>query len=188
MDRLLNEGLPYQLVIVSKMTYGDWASRTTSADHEAALKIIRSHPERITLHNALPYAQVLDVFRHAHIGVLPTWADSYGYSVLEAQSAGCAVISTNLRALPEINSEDRGWLLQMPLNEWQNGRIHTDAEREIFRTTLEQELEKTLRHIAAHPGEIAAKAARAHASVKEHHSPASRASLTEAIYDAALGV
>lgn len=186
MDRLLTAGLPYQLVIVSKMTYGDWASKTTPADHEAAMKIIRRHPQRILLHQSLPYAEVLDVFRRSHIGLLPTWADSYGYSVLEAQAAGCAVISTNLRALPEINTEERGWLLNMPLNEWKNGRIHAEADRVIFRETLEAELERVLRHIAAHPQEIAVKAAHSLAWVRDHHSPVSRAAMTERIYDAAL--
>jgi len=37
------------------------------------------------------------------IGLLPTWADTYGYSVLEMQSMSLPVITTNIRTLPEIN-------------------------------------------------------------------------------------
>ena len=39
----------------------------------------------------------------SHIGLLPTYNDSYGYSVIEFFSYGCPVITTNILALPEIN-------------------------------------------------------------------------------------
>jgi glycosyltransferase involved in cell wall biosynthesis len=186
MDRLLRDGLPFRLVIVSKMTFGDWASRTTAEDHAAAMRIIQAHPGAIELHSSLPYAKVLDIFKRAHIGLLPTWADSYGYSVLEAQAAGCPVISTNLRALPEVNTPERGWLLEMPLNEMMNGRIHADADRLRFRQLLEAQLEATLRGIAGDPSQIASKASLSLDYIRSHHSPESRAALTEGIYDAAL--
>ncbi len=49
--------------------------------------------------------------RTADIGMLPSYADTYGFSVLEAQ-AGNAVITTDIRALPEVNNPAVGWLIK----------------------------------------------------------------------------
>ena len=52
--------------------------------------------------------ETLELMKKSHIGLLPTYADTYGYSVLEFQAAGCPVITTNVRALPEINNNNLG--------------------------------------------------------------------------------
>lgn len=44
--------------------------------------------------------------KKAHVCLLPTWMDTFAYSVLEAQACGTPVISTSLRALTEINNEN----------------------------------------------------------------------------------
>lgn len=53
--------------------------------------------------------------KKSDVGLLPTWADTYGYSVLEFQACGCPVISSNTRGLPEINNNEAGWIINMPL-------------------------------------------------------------------------
>ena len=45
------------------------------------------------------------------VGLLPTWAESYGYSVLEMQACGLPVVTTNIRALPETNV--CGWKVKL---------------------------------------------------------------------------
>lgn len=57
----------------------------------------------ITLLSNISNEQVLYHISQADIGLLPTWADTYGYSVLEMQSFNIPVITTNVRALGEIN-------------------------------------------------------------------------------------
>lgn len=46
---------------------------------------------------------VMKLLSESHVGLLPTWADTYGYSVLEMQAFDIPVITTNVRALDEIN-------------------------------------------------------------------------------------
>lgn len=59
---------------------------------------------------------LLEIIKDSHIGFLPTWADTFGYSVLEFQASGCPVISTNVRALPEINNSQVGWMINVDTN------------------------------------------------------------------------
>ena len=58
----------------------------------------------IFYHKILFNSEVMNILKNTHVGLLPTYADTYGYSVLEAQSFGCPVITTNIRAMPEINN------------------------------------------------------------------------------------
>lgn len=67
-------------------------------------------------HTSLSNDAVLEMIKTSDVGLLPTWQETYGFSVLEMQACGCPVITTNVRALPEINPENAGWLIRCPLN------------------------------------------------------------------------
>ena len=104
-DRLYKEGLVnWHLNIISKLEFGDYASKTTIEDYKSAKKIINELSGNISYHKILPNSEVMNILKNTHVGLLPTYADTYGYSVLEAQSFGCPVITTNIRAMPEINN------------------------------------------------------------------------------------
>ena len=51
--------------------------------------------------------------KKSHIGLLPTFGDTYGFSVLEMQACGCPVITSNIFALPEINNSEVGWVIDL---------------------------------------------------------------------------
>lgn len=67
----------------------------------------------VEYYNELPNETVLNKIKQCHVGALPTYGDTYGFSVLEMQASGVPVITTNTYALPEINNQDRGWMLDM---------------------------------------------------------------------------
>lgn len=186
LDVLLTKGAPLQLDIASSMQFGDYASKTTQADLTAAMRIIHRHPNAIFHHRSLPNAQVLQLFRNADIGLLPTWADTYGYTALEAMAAGCAVVSTDVRALPEVNDVQTGWVLPVEKDSWGNAILKTEADRARFSTHLEAQLIATFETIAADPDGITAKGLAAHKRILERHSPAIAAKTLEGWYDAAL--
>ena len=58
-------------------------------------KIIKGS-DWITHYETLPNDYVLELMREQHVGLLPTWSDTYGYSVLEFQGIGVPVITTNV--------------------------------------------------------------------------------------------
>lgn len=186
-DRLIEQGHPLRLHIVSEMKTGDYASQAGAAELNEAMQLIEKHPTHIFHHKRLDNAAVLDLFRKSDLGLLPTWADTYGYTVLEAQAAGCPVISTNVRALPEINPNAAGWMLEMPLDARGNAVLNTPAERTAFSTSLEVQLEAALLEILGDVGQIAEKGKVAWERIRREHHPEVRAAELEGKYDAVLG-
>lgn len=149
--QVFNELIPnypqLQLNIVSSLNYGDYATHTTKEDYIDALNIISKYPVNINHYISLPNSEVLELFRNSHVGLLPTWADSFGYSVLEAQASGCPVITTNIRALPEINNDEIGWIIEVPKNYNKDGDIISQEKSEIFSKNLYKNLYLTLLQI-----------------------------------------
>jgi glycosyltransferase involved in cell wall biosynthesis len=81
-----------------------------------ARQIIDRFPDRISYSPRLPNADVIRIFDNCHVAALPSFHDTFGYSVLEAQSHLCPVITTNQRAFPEINPEQAGWTIDLPID------------------------------------------------------------------------
>ena len=185
-DRLIVAGEAIQLVIISRMNIGDYATHAGNSEKEEAIKLIAKHPKHITWHKMLPNAEVLAILRDSHVGLLPTWADTYGYSVLEAQSAGCAVLSTDIRALPEINTQETGWIIPVRKDQFGDAILMNDDDRKTFSIQLENNLEITLKSILADPVSIQRKGVKGLERIKNLHSPELRAVEMEGIYDLAL--
>ncbi|MDG5800656.1 glycosyltransferase, partial [Marinilabiliaceae bacterium ANBcel2] len=111
---------------------------------------------------------------------------TYGYFVLEAQSCGCPVITTNIRALPEINNNECGWIIDVPKDDLGNGILKTERDRAFFCNILEQGLEKVLTDIINKPYQISDKGKKALQRIKLLHDPIRHAEQLIAIYQEAL--
>ncbi len=185
MDRLLERGAPLHLTIVSQLQTQDYVTNSGEQERSEALRIIAKHPRNIKHVPTLPNSQVLDLFKGADIALLPTYNDTYGYSVLEGQAYGCPVISTNVVALPEINNPDIGWMIDLPQNdrgeaEWRS----TDGRKRISRA-IEEQLVVHLEQIIGLPDLIRRKGQAALDRIRTHHSPSSRAAALEELYSSA---
>jgi glycosyltransferase involved in cell wall biosynthesis len=185
-DALLAQGAPLRLSIVSTMQFGDYASQTTAQDLATARAIMQRHPSSIRWHASIPYGQVMALCREADLGLLPTWADTYGYSALEFMAAGCPVISTDIRALPEINGADRGLIIACAKDDWGNAILATPADRAAFSAHLRERITATLTDIVHNPRQLQAKGHAAYAHILARHSPTAAAATLEQWYDAAL--
>lgn len=137
-----NYKYPVKLSIVSSLTTDTYASNTSKSDVKSTELIIERNKEWIDYYYYLPNPEVLQLMRASHIGLLPTYADSYGYSVLEFQAAGCPVISTNVRALPEINNNKIGWMIQVQKHPSGEGLYATRQEREDLSKRIKVGLKK----------------------------------------------
>jgi glycosyltransferase involved in cell wall biosynthesis len=171
--QVFNELIPkypqLQLNIVSAMNYGDYATHTTIEDYNIAVKIIEKFPENIIHYKKLPNNEVLDLFKSTHVGLLPTWADSFGYSVLEAQAAGCPVITTDIRALPEINNNEIGWVIEVPKIKSKDANIDTNNERVIFSDCLEAEFQRIIIDIISSATTIKVRGGKCLTKIKLNH-------------------
>ncbi|MEY3442853.1 MAG: hypothetical protein RLZZ519_1134 [Bacteroidota bacterium] len=181
-DHFLSIGMPLHLEIVSAMNFGDYASQTTAADLEAAMAIMGRHPNAIRLHKQLPNAQVLALLQQADIGLLPTWADTYGYSVLESMASGCPVVSTDIRALPEINNPTTGWVMSTEKDSWGNAQLATETQRKAFSKHLLDQLVATFEGILNDPQQLLPKSQAALANIRSNHDPVKAAAVLEEWY------
>ena len=176
-EKARQRGLALQLDIVSRLEMGGgiW----TDPDDPAAFAPYRAllAQPNVVVHRDLPNNAVLDLLRSAHLSLLPTFGDTFGYSAIESMANHTPVIATRQAALPELirHGED-GILLDLPvtpLGEWihlgapDRGRANFVA---AWHAEIDRLAERAFAHIAAlanDPRQLAAMrhAARARAAV-----------------------
>ena len=183
-DRLYKRGVKnWRLNIVSSLQYGDYLTLTTKQDLNLAKDLIEKYPDNIFHQSSLNNAEVLELMRCSNVGLLPTYGDTYGYSVLEAQAAGCPVITTNVRALPEINNSDRGWVIDVPKNASGDAELSTVSSRKAYSKILTNGLEMYISKILSDPASTLQKGLHALENIQQNHTTASRVSILKDIYD-----
>lgn len=171
LDVLVARGLDFHLSIAGKMVAGDYASRAGDREVAQAYELIEKHSRHIDLLGDTSPGVVVETLRRSHLLCLPTWGDTYGYSVLEGQASGCPAITTDLRALPEINSNKCGWLIPVPKLPNGDGDLGTSEKRRIFRGHVIDGLVAALAE-ASHDREILRfKAAQSLQRIRDCHDP-----------------
>lgn len=109
----IKENRNFHLTIISDFKPSMYSNFTdfTMVDNEI-IEQIKSY-EWITVLENISNERVLQILKSAHIGFLPTYIDTYGFSVLEMQASGCPVVTTNINALATINSSEEGWVIDL---------------------------------------------------------------------------
>lgn len=159
LEKLYELGYSFELTIISKLVFGDYASLTDKSDFECIMKKIRNN-SWINYYSQLDNESVLKEAMNADVGLLPSIAETYGYSVLELMACGCPVVTTNIRAFNEINNESRGWLCDLNPNEYGErmyANLSNEEKKEIL-NTLEKNLYNILKDILNNPDQISHKA------------------------------
>lgn len=186
LSRLAGDGRRFHLTLISTLNYGDYASHTSAEDMQRYREIIDS-ADWITYYDRLPNPQVLELCKKAHVGLLPTLADTYGYSVLEMQACGCPVVTTDVRALPEMNNEQCGYICTVPKHRSTEAKFDTEKDLEMLKKSISDGLDSIFTQILAKPSQLTAKAFHAAARIDAEHSPEQYAQRLTEIYDRALG-
>ena len=181
-----NEGAPIKLVIVSSLRLEPYATRETEVEKDWAVRFIEENSDWIEYYSSLPNDKTIELIKKCDIGLLPTYADSYGFSVLEAQACGLPVISTDVRALPEINNTDIGWIIRVPKNDLGEALYFTAEERERLSQQIQAGLEAIVHNIVADPSVIFEKAVKSIERIREMHDPTAYAQKLRGIYQDAL--
>ncbi len=181
-DELLSKKHDIKLNIVSSLECDNYASFTTKEDVALAIKIINKYPMNIKHFKYLPNHKVIELFKESHIALLPTYDDTYGYTVLEAQACGCPVITTDIRSLPEINNDEIGFVIQVPKNEIRSGLLTTSKDRKIFSSILKEKLLELIKNISTNHDMVKTKGLLALNNITENHCPEKKADLLNQIY------
>ena len=169
----------FNLTVVSTLSYGDYASKSTYQDFKKYSKKLEQLPW-VTWYKNVPNDKVLNIMQESQLGFLPTLADTFGYSVLEMQAAGCPVVTTNVRALPEINNVTCGWICKLPKNSVSNEALFYKKDCKI---TLRKELMNNLIEIFENPSQLYVKAQEAVKRIKKEHDPQNYANALKKIYE-----
>ncbi len=160
----------FHLTVISTLDFGDDVSRSTYEDMLRYKQILTS-TDWITYYERLPNPEVLELCKKSHIGLLPTMADTYGYSVLEMQACGCPVITTDIRALPEMNNNDCGYLINVPKVPSGEAVYRTDEELAQLKQVIFDGLHSSFAEILDNPGRLKDKSAASIQKIKNDHSP-----------------
>ncbi len=190
-DKLIKKGAKIHLNIISKLAYNTgWKDdRITEINYLEVLNIISKNKDNITHYKGLPNNKVIEILKKSDIGILPSYGETYGYTVLEAQACGCPVITTNMPPFEEFNTKKNGWLVDVPLIDYKGSKtsnVYTEKGLKEFTETLEANLYKTIENIINNKELIYKKAKNAIKNIKENHNPETVAKKIESIYDKAL--
>jgi glycosyltransferase involved in cell wall biosynthesis len=135
----------------------------------------------------MPNAQVLKLLRDAHVALLPTYDDTYGFSVLEAQASGTPVITTNVCALEEINNDAVGWVVRLSKDEWgQAAGINSGGTAEIS-GAIRAGVYAHLRAILDDPASLRGRAVACLDRIQADHDPERYATHIRTIYAGITG-
>ena len=170
LEKCLPAETKFHLTIVSSFQE-DNGLYMEDSEYTLALKEKLENTSWITWIKSLPNSEVLKLCKKAHVGCLPTLQDTYGYSTLEMQACGCPVITTNVRACPEINSEECGWIVPIKIDNIGGEAILFNREdRKEREEEIVNGLVRVFNDIFENPDKIEEKALNARKRIVKEHS------------------
>lgn len=172
----------FRLILISALDRDEAKYERTDNDVNEAKKLISENADWIEYHESLPNKVVLEKLKRAHVALLPTWMDTFAYSVLESQACGTPVISTSLRALTEINDSSVGWLVDVPVNCLNNPVLNDKADFKRFEEQLQTGLEEKVVWVLGHRQDIRLKACKCLERIKTMNNPAFYAKCLQQLY------
>ena len=134
-----------------------------------------------TWYDTLPNSEVLRLLNEHHVGLQPSYQETFGYAVLEEQAAGLPVVTTDIRAFPETNNPDIGYVINMPGRaEIVPGtdRVTVEAHKKILRLRLYAIFE----NILSNPVQLIEKSKRSLQRVMTMHDPLAYAQKLDTLY------
>ena len=190
--RILEKQDNIELIVVSGLGTRDYPINALPEENKHLLELIERNQANIKVYKELPHQQVMELIKSCHIGLLPSYNDSYGYSVLEFFSCGVPAITTPIYALAEINNSERGWILDLPLIDKEYGskgvrdRASLENRKELS-DTLTDLIYHQIESLLASPQEtseiIRKKGQVALQYIIDNHSPEKNVKRLEKIYD-----
>lgn len=184
MQEMVSNGMKLHLTIVSSLV--DDGFIKISADEKQRYQRMISECDWITHYPKLPNAEVLELCKKAHVGMLPSMADTYGYAILEMQAGGCPVITTDIRAMPEINNNECGYIIPVPKYPSTEAIYDSPESLETLKKIIYQGMCRILEEIQNNPCAVEKKSEAVLSRLRRDHSPEKYACELSQIYQNAI--
>ena len=176
----------FSLVFIGNLS-GNYNNFYLDEEEKKEIQNVIQHADWLEYHAKVTNEEVLKLAKQAHVGLLPSMGDTFGFSVLEMQASGCPVITTDRQALPEINNNRCGWILDTTGADLRHGddfAHYTRHEVESLSDIVLEQLIKTVSKILERPDELLGKAFNAAERVSKDHSPGGYCSVLKEYYGA----
>ncbi len=181
-SKLTKEGMPVKLTIVGMLDVEDKIPERKVS----SIKETISTNDRIAHFDKLPNSEVIALLKNSHVGLLPSYVDTFGYSVLEMQAAGLPVITTDVNAFPEINDAACGWVIGLPEAAQNVNDVWKNKNYDQYNEIVEREIYKIVRDVCNDRDILHSKAACSIDRIKKDHDPLKYALYLEGLYDEML--
>ena len=123
----------------------------------------------IKIYKNITNEQVLELCKKSHIGLLPSYQETFGYSVLEMQASGTPVITTNVRAFPELNNSKCGWIINLHIDKYGETKNLSNVLKEENKKIVYNNLIEYIHEIFKNKNIIRKKAYLSIKRIKENH-------------------
>ncbi len=167
----LHSSYNFRLILISDLRIDEPKYLITNNEVKKTYSLIESNSSWVEYYPYLDNNIVLQKIIESDVALLPTWMDTFGYSVLECQACGTPVVTTSLRALTEINPVESGWLINVPVNRLNNPIHNTYDEKITFYNVLKTGLQRSIQEILSNPDIIYNKACNSISRIQQIHSP-----------------
>ena len=173
--------------VIGDFEHVDYASSWEVDSAEDMRRLLKENDDWLHHFTTMPNDEVIALAKTCHIGLLPTRDDTFGYSVLEFQACGLPCITTDIRALSEVNNDGIGWLVNVPKLPNGCADFSTAEKMRELSQTIEKGLVGKLREALSRPEAIAGKGIKALHNIETNHSPETYGRRLGEIYEEALG-
>lgn len=105
--KLINaKGVPWLLRAMQTIESNNWRLHIVGGgsgeEKDECMRMARELGERAHIHGQIPQARLAEIFRQAHIFVLPSFFEGLPLVVLEALASGCRVVATDLPGVIDV--------------------------------------------------------------------------------------
>lgn len=174
LHRLHKKRQDFELVMITKLDHTRNYVFKNFQDSPEFIKninaLIEEDKDFIHMYPHMPFDEVKELMAKCDVGLLPTWADSYGFSVLEMQACGLPIITTDCRALPETNVH--GWRIKLPKGEAYDINLKDANEKEEVRKYITESLYNIFDEILDNRKDVIERGQKSFDFIREVHSPA----------------
>lgn len=183
-ESLYRLGLNINLTIVSRLETDSFISNTNNSDKLFWLEKINS-AAFCKYYPTLKNVEVNKLMQTSHILLIPSFQETFGYVVLEAQANALPVITTSIRAFPEINNSDCGWLIDVPQTKKGFSDIYLNGY-EYISEIIEHKLKQIIEEVLNNPSLLSNKSKKSYERVKKDHDIVSFSEKIKKVYENAL--